>query len=111
MSFAARDRRLAWGLLAPALIWTVAFFVLPFLAMVALSFAHLEGRQVVHGFDAGNYARIFTEKTMLRALTNSLEITVVVTVISAVLAYPLAAIIAFKGSRSSWRCCRSGPPM
>ncbi|MFN3578171.1 MAG: ABC transporter permease [Tabrizicola sp.] len=96
MSLAARERRLAWGLLAPALLWTAAFFVLPFLGMVALSFAHMEGRQVVHGLDMGNYARILGDWTMLKALLNSLEITAVVTVISVVLAYPLAAIIAFR---------------
>lgn len=96
MSLASKDRRMAWGLVAPALIWTAAFFVLPFLGMVALSFAHMEGRQIVHGFDPGNYARIATDWTMLKALINSLEITAVVTVISIVLAYPLAAIIAFR---------------
>lgn len=96
MSLAAKDRRLAWGLLAPALLWTAAFFLLPFLGMVALSFAQMEGRQIVHGFDAGNYVRIFTEWPMLKALLNSLEITAAVTVISILLAYPLAAIIAFR---------------
>ena len=96
MSLAARDRRLAWGLLTPALLWTAGFFILPFLGMIALSFAHMDGRAVVRGFDPGNYARIFTDPTMLGALWNSLEITVVVTVISVVLAWPLAAIIAFR---------------
>lgn len=87
---------MGWGLLAPALLWTIAFFVLPFAIMVALSFARMEGRAVVHGLDPGNYIRIFTDWTMLKALLNSLEITVVVTVVSVVLAYPLAAIIAFR---------------
>jgi len=87
---------MGWGLVAPALLWTVAFFVLPFAAMVALSFAHMEGREVVRGFDPGNYVRICTDWTMLKALINSLEITVVVTLVSVVLAYPLAAIIAFR---------------
>ncbi len=96
MSLAGQDRRLGWGLIAPALIWTAAFFLLPFLAMVALSFASMTGRQVVHGFDPGNYVRIFTDPTMLGALVNSLQITAVVTVISVILAYPLAAIIAFR---------------
>lgn len=96
MSLAARDRRLAWGFLAPALLWTAGFFILPFLGMIALSFAHMDGRAVARGFDPGNYARIFTDPVMLGALWNSLEITVVVTVISVVLAYPLAAIIAFR---------------
>ncbi|MFN3077595.1 MAG: ABC transporter permease, partial [Alphaproteobacteria bacterium] len=96
VNLARAERRLGWGLVAPALLWTVAFFVLPFAAMVALSFAHMEGREVVRGFDPGNYVRIFTDWTMLKALINSLEITVVVTVVSVVLAYPLAAIIAFR---------------
>jgi spermidine/putrescine transport system permease protein len=96
VSLAARDRRLGWALVAPALIWTAAFFVLPFLGMIALSFASMDGREVVRGFDAGNYLRIFTDPVMLGALWNSLEITAVVTVISVVLAYPLAAIIAFR---------------
>jgi len=78
------------------MVWTAAFFVLPFLGMVALSFAHMEGREIISGFDPGNYARIVTDPVMLGALWNSLEITVVVTVISIVLAYPLAAIIAFR---------------
>lgn len=87
---------MGWGLAAPALLWTVAFFVLPFLAMLALSFARMEGREVVTGFDSGNYIRIFTDWTMFKALLNSLEITLVVTVVSVLLAYPLAAIIAFR---------------
>ncbi|MDW4551368.1 ABC transporter permease [Defluviimonas sp. D31] len=96
MTLASEERRLGWCLLAPALLWTVAFFVLPFLAMLLLSFGHMENRTVVQGFDPGNYIRIFTEWTMLKALLNSLEITVVVTIISVVLAWPLAAIIAFR---------------
>ena len=96
MSLLAKERRLGWGLIAPALIWTAAFFILPFLAMLALSFARMDGREVVQGFDPGNYVRIFTDPTMLGALWNSLEITALVTVISVVLAYPLAAIIAFR---------------
>jgi spermidine/putrescine transport system permease protein len=96
VSLATKDRRLGWVLIAPALIWTAAFFILPFVAMLALSFASMDGRAVVRGLDPGNYIRIFTDPTMLGALWNSLEITVVVTVISVVLAYPLAAIIAFR---------------
>lgn len=96
MSLRARDRRLGWGLVAPALAWTVAFFVLPFAAMLALSFARMEGRAVVPAFDFGNYARFFSEWALFKALLISLEITVVVTVVSVLLAYPLAAIIAFR---------------
>lgn len=96
MSLSAREQRLGWGLIAPALLWTAAFFVLPFAAMVALSFGHMDGREIVRGFDPGNYIRIVTDPTMLGALRNSLEITAVVTLLSVLLAWPLAAIIAFR---------------
>ena len=64
--------------------------------MLALSFAHMEGREVVQGFDFGNYVRFFTDWTLFKALVTSVEITAVVTVVSLILAYPLAAIIAFR---------------
>ena len=96
MTLLRAERRLGWGLVAPALIWTVAFFVVPFVAMVALSFAHMEGRAIVAGFDLGNYVRVFTDWSQFNALLNSVEITVTVTVISVVLAWPLAAIIAWR---------------
>ncbi len=96
MSLAARDRRVGWGLVAPALIWTCAFFAVPFAAMLALSFARMEGRAVVPGLDPGNYVRFFSEWALFKALLTSLEITLVVTVVSVMLAYPLAAIIAFR---------------
>jgi len=96
VSLAARDRRVGWGLVAPALIWTCAFFAVPFAAMLALSFARMEGRAVVPGLDPGNYVRFFSEWALFKALLTSLEITLVVTVVSVMLAYPLAAIIAFR---------------
>lgn len=87
---------MGWGLAAPAALWTLAFFVVPFAVMLVLSFAHMEGRAVVYGFDLGNYAKFFGEWTQLKALLISLEITAVVTVISVLLAYPLAWIIAMR---------------
>jgi spermidine/putrescine transport system permease protein len=99
MTLAVRERRVGWGLVAPALVWTAAFFVLPFLAMVALSLSRMEGREIVRAIDPGNYVRIFTDWTMLGALLNSLEITLIVTLLSVVLAWPLAAIIAFRVPR------------
>jgi spermidine/putrescine transport system permease protein len=99
MTLAAREARLGWGLVAPALVWTGLFFVLPFAVMLVLSFARMEGRAVVPAADPGNYIRLVTDPTMLGALWNSLEITVIVTVLSVLLAYPLAAMIAFRVPR------------
>lgn len=91
-----RDDRRGWGFVAPALIWTAAFFVLPFLVMAAMSLATLDGRTLVWGLHPDNYARIFGQGFILRAIVVSLEITAVVTAISVVLAYPLAWIIAYR---------------
>ena len=89
-----RDR--AAGFVAPALIWVLAFFVLPFAVMIGMSFARLEGRSIVHGFFSDNYLRFFSEPSLFKGLTVSLEITLIVTVISVLLAYPLAWIIAMR---------------
>ncbi len=90
------DQRRALACVAPALIWTVVFFLLPFVAMVLLSFARLKGRVVEHGLFFDNYHKIFTDPSLLKGLVVSLEITIVVTIISVLLAYPLAWIIAMR---------------
>jgi spermidine/putrescine transport system permease protein len=78
---------------APALLWTVAFFIVPFVLMVLLSL-----RPPPDMADASlslhNYVRFFANDTFFSALRNSLEVTVLVTVVSVALAYPLAYVIA-----------------
>lgn len=90
------ERRLASLLLAPAVLWVLAFFVVPFAGMVVLSFARMEGRVVESGVFADNYLRFWQDAAIFKGLTVSLEITATVTVISILLAYPLAWIIAMR---------------
>lgn len=85
-----------WGFIAPALIWTLAFFVVPFIVMGAMSLATLDGRTLVWGFHLDNYVRLLSQSFLLRAIVVSLEITLTVTLVSILLAYPLAWIIAFR---------------
>ncbi len=85
-----------WGFVAPALLWTLAFFVVPLLVMGAMSLATLEGRSVVWGLSLENYAELTEKAYLTRAILVSLEITLTVTVVSVLLAYPLASIIAFR---------------
>ncbi|MEL6236057.1 MAG: ABC transporter permease [Pseudomonadota bacterium] len=92
----AHRRTDGWGFVAPALIWTVAFFVLPFAVMGAMSLATLDGRSVVWGLSLSNYAELTEKAYLSRAILASLEITLTVTLVSVLLAYPLAAIIAFR---------------
>ncbi len=94
MSIEAQETRQGAALVAPALLWTLIFFIIPFAIMVVMSLAHQEGRSIVQGFDLRNYAKIFTDPSMRKGIVVSLQITVVVTIISIVLAWPLAWIIA-----------------
>ena len=93
-SIAAHERRTAWRLVLPALPWTLAFFVVPFACMVAMSLWRRIGTELVRAWDLQNYAAFFAKPYFVEGLINSLEIAVVVTVVSAVLVYPLAWFIA-----------------
>ena len=84
------ERRRALALLAPATLWTVLFFALPFGVMAAISLR----RSGAAGWSLGNYAEFLGNPDYVGAFLNSLEITVTVTVLSVLLAYPLAWIIA-----------------
>ncbi|WP_192248163.1 ABC transporter permease [Mesorhizobium silamurunense] len=84
------SRALPWALVTPALAWTLLFFVLPFIAMGLSSLTAHEGGR----FTLANYSQFFTDASYWRAMVNSLEVTTIVTVISILLAYPFAWILA-----------------
>lgn len=85
-----------WAFAGPALLWTIAFFVVPFAAMALVSLRERNGEAGADGWTFANYARFFERGHFLEALANSLEVTLLVTAISVVLAYPLAWILAEK---------------
>lgn len=80
-----------WAYIGPALLWTAAFFVLPFLAMGWVSLT-------LHGTGEGptlaNYAHFLANGSYRQAMVNSLEVTFAVTAISILLAYPFAWFLA-----------------
>ena len=83
--------RSGWISVTPALLWTLVFFVVPFVVMVVVSLYPKGGA----GFSFDNYAQFFNNPSYYRALFNSLEVTALVTLISILLAYPFAWILAF----------------
>ena len=91
-----RERRKALAFVLPALLWTMAFFVLPFGFMVVMSLWKRVGTKLVAAWNLDNYSAFFEKSHFVAAMANSLEITLAVTAISVVLAYPLAWIIAEK---------------
>lgn len=85
------------GLLTlPGLLWTVIFFILPLLIMVAYSFWRKVGTSTIREWTLENYQTFFASSALRLALINSLEVTILVTVISILFAYPLAYILAYQ---------------
>lgn len=83
-------RALPWALVTPALGWTLLFFVLPFVAMGVSSLRGSGGG----AFSLANYSQFFANPAYWQAMVNSLEVTAIVTVVSVLLAYPFAWILA-----------------
>lgn len=82
--------------LLPALVWTLAFFVVPILIMAVYSVWRKVGTRTVTEFTWINYENFVAKSFFIKALFNSLEVTFTVTLISILLAYPLAWILAEK---------------
>ncbi len=85
------DFRINWRtlmLVGPAATFTVLFFLVPLAAMAAASFT------AAGAFSLDNYRHFLTQPSYVQALVNSLEVTLVVTGISVVVAYPLAWVLA-----------------
>ncbi len=75
-------------LVGPAVLFTALFFLVPLIAMAVASFTG------GGGLSLDNYRHFLTQPSYIRALVNSLEVTLVVTGISVVVAYPLAWVLA-----------------
>ncbi len=87
----AAANRIGWASVSPALLWTLAFFVVPFLAMALVSLGLGSGK----GLSLDAYAQFFSNASYRRAMVNTLEVTLIVTVASVLVAYPFAWILAF----------------
>jgi len=92
-------------LVAPAALWTVAFFLLPTLSILWLSLYEMKGGKVGEAMSLANYRRFAEQGYFWQSLVNSLVLTGLVTVISLALAYPLAATIAFQVPPHLQRLC------
>ncbi len=91
-----RGNARAWGLLLPALLWTAAFFAMPLLIMGLYSLWRRVGMTLVRDVSLANYEKFFAKQAFYGSLINSIEVTLIVTVVSILLAYPLAYILAEK---------------
>jgi spermidine/putrescine transport system permease protein len=93
--------RAGWLLLAPLLLWAVAFVVAPAVIMLVYSFAHrgtLGG--VVLGFTLENYAGVF-DPVYLQIVTRSIVYAGITTLLCLAAGYPVAYLIGRADPR--WR--------
>jgi len=90
------EKRRGWLLATPALLWTAAFFIVPFVWMAILSLWTKQGREWVASWTFANYLAFFERAHLFKGLVVSLQITALVTLISLLLAWPLAFILAEK---------------
>ena len=80
----------------PALIWTTLFFVVPLVIMTCYSFWELRGGGLATDWSLVNYREFFSNRPLRLALWNTIVVATLSTVISILLAYPLAYILAYK---------------
>ncbi len=92
---AATPIDLARWMIWPAVLFTIVFFVVPLITMVLVSFWVRSGGTLVPDWTVQNYVKFFTRDYLLIALRNSIEVTLLTTALSVLLAYPLAYILAF----------------
>jgi len=105
ISHPATDRRhprwRAWLLLAPMLVWLVAFVVVPTAILFVYSFCERdEMGRVIFSFTLENYQRVF-DPIYLRVFIRSIAYAGVVTAICVVVGFPVAYCIA--RAREEWR--------
>lgn len=92
---AATPSDLARWMIWPAVGFTIAFFVVPLIMMVLASFWVRSGGTLVADWTLQNYVKFFTRDYLLTALRNSIEVSLLTTALSVILAYPLAYVLAF----------------
>ncbi|MBC8162481.1 MAG: ABC transporter permease [Roseiflexaceae bacterium] len=88
------------GLLSPGLIWLLLFFVAPLLIIVVYSFLVRGQFGGVSWLPTiGNYVDLFTSPVYLNAYWRSILVSVLTTVLTILLAYPMALFIAQRSPR------------
>jgi ABC-type spermidine/putrescine transport system permease subunit I len=94
-------RALAVAGLAPIILWQIVFFVCPMALLAVYSFWRLVDYKIDYTPTLYNYRDLFSNPLLFNALLLSLQVAVAVTIVCAILAYPIAYFIAKKAGR--WR--------
>lgn len=87
------DRFAAWLLLAPALVSTLIFFLMPLGFLIVSSFHSFSMTGGEGGWSVQNYFKLLTDPYYLYVLLTTFEIAALVALISLVLGYPLSIVL------------------
>jgi spermidine/putrescine transport system permease protein len=93
-----RPRLSAFSFLGPPNAWLILFFMLPMVTMVLYSFWRLVDYEIVAEFTLRNYQRL-TGDLYITVFWRTIRISVIVTVISLIIGYPVAYYLARKVKR------------
>jgi len=96
MKLAQRKRLAIFGVLAPPLLWTLIFMIVPYAIMFTYSFWTKKFPTFEPDFQFGNYALLFSDPQYYQVLLRTAKIALTVSVSALLLAYPLAYFLAFK---------------
>lgn len=97
----ARHRRERLALLAPATLVTLVALVLPALLMIGYSFLRfVPGKVTDYTLTLENYGRLFGGFFYLRVVLETVQIGLVVTLLTALLAFPMALFLSRTRSRA-----------
>jgi len=96
MKLAQRKRLAIFGVLAPPLLWTLIFMIVPYAIMFTYSFWTKKFPTFEPDFQFGNYALLFSDPQYYQVLLRTAKIALTVSVSALLLAYPLAYFLASK---------------
>lgn len=97
------DMRPAAWLLAPALLFMIAFFALPLSTLVWASFHVYEpGSTVPSGFSLKYYGAVLTDSHYLSIIGTSLRVSAAATALCLIMGYPVAYLMAVSARERPW---------
>ncbi len=89
------ERRSMMLWLLPPVAWFTVFMLLPYALLFYYSLGHSQDMRFVPGFSFHNFVRVFTDEPYLGVILKSARIGLMTSILSALVAYPLAFALAF----------------
>jgi spermidine/putrescine transport system permease protein len=96
MNLRARKTWINVALVTPPLAWTLLFMFVPYAIMFTYSFYTKKFPTFVPDFQFGNYLALFEDIQYRQVFLRTLKIASIVSIVSLVLAYPVAYCLVFK---------------